>query len=101
MGWEYLDEEKEIETKVMLTMVLRDPMISSDVKNSLLGLENRVALYNRLRDITGELRRPSRHFEEHYGHLLRDDGRLDPDEQLRIMQLLLPPQHRSAKMKPP
>jgi uncharacterized hydrophobic protein (TIGR00271 family) len=53
----------------------------------------------RLRDLTGELRRPGRRFEERYSHLLRDDGRLDRDEQLRIMQLLLPRQNRSATLR--
>jgi len=52
-----------------------------------------------LRDWTGELRRPRSQFEARYHHLLRDDGRLDREEQLRIMQLLLPPQHRAATLR--
>ena len=53
----------------------------------------------RLRDLTGELRRPVRRVEERYAHLLRDDGRLDREEQLRIMTLLLPPQNRSSTLR--
>lgn len=55
----------------------------------------------RLRDLTGEIRRP-RHREttdHQYADLLRDDGRLDRDEQMRIMQLLLPPQNRTAVVR--
>lgn len=51
----------------------------------------------RLRDLTGGLHRPRIHPDFH--DLLREDGRLDRDEQLRIMQLLLPAQHRAAVIR--
>ena len=53
---------------------------------------------NRLRDITGGLRRPRTHHAV-YADLLRDDGRLDHDEQLRIMALLLPAQNRQSVVR--
>lgn len=52
----------------------------------------------RLRDFTGELRRP-RAPHGAYAHLLLDDGRLDRDEQLRIMSLLLPEQNRRSVVR--
>jgi uncharacterized hydrophobic protein (TIGR00271 family) len=52
----------------------------------------------RLRDFTGELRRP-RSPHGAYAHLLRDDGRLDREEQLRIMALLLPEQNRKTVVR--
>ena len=52
----------------------------------------------RLRDLSGELRRPKAPLGV-YGHLLRDDGRLDRDEQMRIMALLLPPQNRKLVLR--
>jgi uncharacterized hydrophobic protein (TIGR00271 family) len=52
----------------------------------------------RLRDFTGELRRP-RLPHGAYAHLLRDDGRLDRSEQLRIMALLLPEQNRKSVVR--
>lgn len=53
---------------------------------------------SRLRDFTGELRRP-RLPHGAYAHLLRDDGRLDRTEQLRIMSLLLPEQNRKSVIR--
>jgi uncharacterized hydrophobic protein (TIGR00271 family) len=52
----------------------------------------------RLRDLTGELRRPRTNHDA-YAHLLRDDGRLDRHEQLRIMALLLPEQNRKSVVR--
>jgi uncharacterized hydrophobic protein (TIGR00271 family) len=52
----------------------------------------------RLRDLTGELRRPRTNHAA-YAHLLRDDGRLDRHEQLRIMALLLPEQNRKSVVR--
>jgi len=52
----------------------------------------------RLRDLTGELRRPRLHHEAD-AHLLGDDGHLDRDEQLRIMALLLPEQNRKLVVR--
>jgi hypothetical protein len=52
----------------------------------------------RLRDFSGELRRPKAPLGV-YGHLLRDDGRLDREEQMRIMALLLPPQNRKLVLR--
>ncbi len=51
---------------------------------------------HRLRDFTGGLRRSPQLRRPEYHHLLRDDGRLDRDEQLRIFATLLPPQNRSS-----
>lgn len=53
----------------------------------------------RLRDLTGEIRRPRRAVDLRYLDLLSDDGHLDRDEQLRIMQLLLPPQNRGSVVR--
>ena len=52
----------------------------------------------RLKDFSGELRRPKAPLGV-YGHLLRDDGRLDREEQMRIMALLLPPQNRKLVLR--
>ena len=52
----------------------------------------------RLRDFTGELRRPRAPLGI-YGHLLRDDGRLDREEQMRIMARLLPAQNRTMVLR--
>lgn len=57
--------------------------------------EREPSAFQRLRDLTGEIRRPRRISPDHtYAHLLRDDGHLDRDEQMRIMQTLLPAQNR-------
>jgi uncharacterized hydrophobic protein (TIGR00271 family) len=48
--------------------------------------------FQRLRDLTGELRRP----RVDYDHLLLDNGRFDRDEQQRIFSLLLPSQSRRS-----
>ena len=53
----------------------------------------------RLRDLTGDVRRPRRGVEDRYVALVHADGRLDADEQLRIMHLLLPPQNRGAVLR--
>ena len=53
----------------------------------------------RLRHLTGDVRRPRRDVEDRYVDLVRADGHLDPDEQLRIMHLLLPPQNRGAVVR--
>jgi uncharacterized hydrophobic protein (TIGR00271 family) len=53
----------------------------------------------RLRDMTGEVRRHHRRGSADYSHILRDDGHLDRDEQMRIMQLLLPAQNRAAVVR--
>jgi uncharacterized hydrophobic protein (TIGR00271 family) len=48
--------------------------------------------FQRLRDLTGEIRRP----RVEYDHLLLDNGRFDHDEQQRIFSLLLPNQNRRS-----
>ncbi len=60
--------------------------------------EREPSALRRLRDFTGELRRP-RSPHGAYAHLLREDGRLDHDEQLRIMALLLPEQNRRSVVR--
>lgn len=64
------------------------------------GRSREPSAFRRLRDLTGEIRRPGRRSADHaYAHLLRDDGHLDRDEQMRIMQLLLPPQNRASVVR--
>ncbi|MDW3215124.1 MAG: DUF389 domain-containing protein [Ilumatobacteraceae bacterium] len=51
--------------------------------------------FQRLRDLTGEVRRP----RVEYDHLLLDDGHLDREEQQRIFSLLLPNQNRRSVVR--
>jgi uncharacterized hydrophobic protein (TIGR00271 family) len=51
----------------------------------------------RLRDLTGELRRPrALTFDAEFDQLIDDEGHLDRTEQLRIMATLLPAQNRKS-----
>ncbi len=50
----------------------------------------------RLRDFTGGIPRPSL---PKYPQLLRDDGHLDYDEQIRILEILLPDQNRRSVVR--
>ncbi len=50
-----MDESRALEGKVLLTMIMRDPMIDSATKSALLDYDTRDALYARLREIALEL----------------------------------------------
>ena len=54
----------------------------------------------RLRDLTGDLRRPrALTFDEEFDDLIDAEGHLDRAEQMRIMALLLPGQNRKAVVR--